>query len=123
MNNKGQVLVVFVILLPLVLLFITFIIDLGRLYTEKRNIENNIESSINYGLNNESKENLEEIITSMLNDNIEDVDSLDVKNLSDRITVSLKKTYPSLFKITKIKDSYTIESTYTGYKQTKRIEG
>ena len=122
MNNKGQVLVVFIILLPLVLLFITFIIDLGRLYTEKRHIENNIKSSITYGLNHESID-LEKKITSLLNDNIENIDVLDVEISSDYITVTIKKSYPSLFKITKIKDNYVIDLTYKGNKKTKRIEG
>ena len=58
MNNKGQVLVVFVILLPIFLLILGFVIDYGLLYSEKKNIDDSTHDALNYYLNNLDDSNI-----------------------------------------------------------------
>ena len=48
MNNKGQVLPIFVILFPIIILIVTYIVDIGLMYTEKRKIENTTYDARNY---------------------------------------------------------------------------
>ena len=42
MNNKGQTLVTFIIILPILLIILALVVDLGFIYIEKRNIDNNV---------------------------------------------------------------------------------
>ena len=66
MNNKGQALVTFILVLPIILIIISLVIDYGVLSIDKRKISNNIKSSIEYGLTNIKDDNIakdtEEII-------------------------------------------------------------
>lgn len=68
MNNKGQVLVIFVILIPIIILLFTLVIDIGNMYIEKRNINNNLKYAIEYS--NKNNTDIEEILNKNL-DNIE----------------------------------------------------
>ena len=69
MNNKnGQVLVAFMLMLPLILLFLGLIIDIGLVFIEKRKIENNIKSVISYRFESDLSENdLYSAIDNLLN--------------------------------------------------------
>lgn len=66
MNNKGQVLVVFVIFIPIIILVFTLIVDIGNMYIEKRNITNNLKYAIEYSNKNDT--DIEEIINKNLDD-------------------------------------------------------
>lgn len=52
LNNKGQSLVLFVIMIPVLLLFMALVIDLGRAYNLKNNLDSSLELVIEYGLDN-----------------------------------------------------------------------
>ena len=52
LNNKGQTLVAFIILIPVLIMIFTLVVDLGLLSIEKRKIDNEIKSTITYGLKN-----------------------------------------------------------------------
>ena len=71
MNKKGQVLALFVILLPILILLVGLIIDTGLAYMEKRKIENLLYDTISYGLDhieeNDIKMKLKYLITENLN--------------------------------------------------------
>ena len=62
MNNKGQTLVIFVIILPILLIMLTLIVDLGFMYIEKRNIENNVSDSLEYYLVNIAEDDIDVVI-------------------------------------------------------------
>lgn len=71
LNNKGQSLVVFVILLPILLLFMAFIFELGNITYLKNKYENEIKSTIEYGLKHQEDENLESKLNRLLDENLE----------------------------------------------------
>ena len=52
-NNKGQALVEFIIVLPILLLIIMAIIDLGNIFVKKYSIENHIDAVYEMYLNND----------------------------------------------------------------------
>ena len=82
MNNKGQTLALFVIIIPLILLLFIYIVDIGNLYLEKRKINNTLEYALEYKKENK---NVEEYI----NKNIDDVDEIIV--LDDEIIIKKNK--------------------------------
>lgn len=122
MNNKGQVLAVFIILLPIVLLIFCLLVDLGMLYLEKRTIDNNLKSTISYGLNHFDDDNIEFKMGQILKENISDIDSLYIDIDENKIHITLVKKQPSLFEITSLKSNYEIKISYTGYLNDNKIE-
>ena len=113
MNSKGQVLVIFVILLPIFLMIFTFIVDLGMLSIEKRKVDNNTYDALEYYLDSNDKDKTIELIEN----NIIDVE-VDIKDSESNVEISVSKEYKGIFNI--IYDN-EIKITYIGNKETKKI--
>lgn len=87
-TNKGQVLVLFLLLLPFILIFMAMIIDYGLLLVNKKNIESNIEEILNEATsNNITKEQIE----FLLEKNITDINYKEVTIENKKITIRIKK--------------------------------
>lgn len=117
MNNKGQTLVIFVILLPIFLLILTFVIDYGLLSIEKRKIDNNTYDAVNYYLSNMNDSNIESKTHELLSANLDDVE-IKIEDKLDRVIVEVKSNYKSLY------NSITngeIIIRYIGLKSSKEI--
>ena len=119
MNNKGQTLVIFIIILPILLMIFTLIVDLGFLYIEKRNIDNNVYDSVEYYLDNITDENIENKINKLLNKNIKDIDDIIINETDEYIEIKVSKIRKSLFSI--ITKDNQINITYKGIKESKKI--
>ena len=63
LNNRGQSLVLFIVLIPIFLLIMTLVYDIGNYVYEKNRLTNSVYMAISYGL-----------------DNIDEVTSVDVDN-------------------------------------------
>lgn len=118
MNNKGQSLVIFVILLPILLIMFTLIIDLGFLYIEKRNIKDNVFLSAEYYLDNIDDIDIQKKVEKLLNKNINDI-NIDIIEETNYIKISVSKTRKSLYSI--ILNSTDINVTYKIDKVNKKI--
>ena len=79
LNNKGQSLVMFIILLPILLLILTLVYDVGNAIYEKDRLSNTNYLTIEYGLNN-----------------IDTVTENDLKNLIEQNTSNLKYIYVTI---------------------------
>lgn len=119
MNNKGQTLVLFVILIPvLLLLFVTFY-QIGSIGLDKKKIEDSIETALEYGVNNLDSEllyvSMHDIIKES-NNGIKEKD-IEINVLGDEITVIVRKKYKVAF----IVDEEKVYS-YTGRKVNEKVE-
>ena len=119
MNNKGQTLVIFVIILPIILIILTLIVDLGFMYIEKRNIENNVYDSVEYYLENIDEDDIDVKVNKLLNKNIKDIDELIIDDKEDYVEIKLSKERKSIYSI--ITNDIKISVNYKGYKENKRI--
>lgn len=119
MNNKGQTLVIFVILIPILLIMLTLIVDLGFLYIEKRNISNNVYDSVEYYLDNINDIDINEKVKVLLNKNISNIETIDISETDEYIEINVLKTRRSLYSI--ITNSTDINVTYKGIKESKKI--
>lgn len=119
MNNKGQTLVIFIIILPVLLMIFTLIVDLGFLHIEKRNIDNNVYDSVEYYLDNITDQNIENKVNKLLNKNIKDIDDIVINETDEYIEIKVSKTRKSLFSIITKDNDITI--TYKGIKESKKI--
>lgn len=117
MNNKGQVLVSFIIILPIILILFTLVVDLGLLYVDKRNISNNVKDAVEYYLKNKEDLNVEENTKKLLNKNISDIE-ININNNEEFVEITVIKKQNRL-SIVSNNDEITI--TYKGIKDTNKI--
>ena len=117
LNNKGQVLVMFVLLIPIFLLVLVLIVDISNLFIKKNELNN-----INYL-----------VIDTILDKEIDDlkIKDLILKNDKDIIInkisinnavveINLEKEYNGIFSHLAGKKIYNIESNYKGYKENNK---
>lgn len=111
MNNKGQVLVLFIILLPIILLLLILTIEVGDIYLDKQKTKNTIKEIIRENL----KEPNSEIINTLITKNINDIEEKNVFISEDEIRIYIKQNKKLFGK--NIKIEYKIK----GIKQNENI--
>ena len=118
MNNKGQVLIIFVIILPILLIIFGLVVDLGLFALEKRKIDNNIYDAVDYYLDNIDNENVKINSAKLLESNLDDIE-IDIIDENDYIEIIATKNYKSLYTIISNNQEFNIK--YKGIKETKEI--
>lgn len=118
MNNRGQTLVMFILMLPLLLIVLCLVVDIGMLSLEKKRLENTLKDAIYYELNNQETDSniIKNRLTNTLSKNINNIKIKKVEITDNKvITVSISKEYKGIF--TKILKSnlFDITLTYKGY--------
>ena len=113
MDNKGQTLVAFVIILPLILLILLGILDYGLLSIKKQEITSALKDSIRYGINNKSNDKVIDDMKYLIYNNIDktDIELLDINN-NEYTSIHIKVKYHSLFNFLNINKS--IDLSYKG---------
>ena len=96
LNNKGQSLILFVLMLPVLLFVMILVIDMGNLMVEKQKLNNINYIMIDYGLSNLTKEDLEEYKYNYLKLNDEKIDKIKVSKTDNDITINLGKKESSM---------------------------
>ena len=112
MDSKGQTLVIFVLILPILLLLFALIWEVGNLGLTINKYETEIKDTIEYGLNHLDDENLEDILTNLLKANLEGDISVEINN--QVIKVNVKQKYDALFN-NLLNNRFDIDLTYNGY--------
>ena len=109
MKNRGQALVLFVLLLPIILLMFAFVIDIGLLSYSKKSINMKIEEIIEDGLsNNLSEREIHELLIKNIK-NIENKNIIKKENgLQITLQIKLNPIFPNIVN----QDKY--EVTYSG---------
>ena len=108
-NRKGQALVEFVLLIPVIILIIFGMIEMGNMLREKYLLENHLDTSITM-----YKEDKEELIDVYKDNNDFDIYFTSSGNLiTAHISKKIKLITPGL---NIISNPYTINSTRTFYK-------
>ena len=109
-NNKGQVLVLFLLLIPFILIFISLIIDYGTILINKKSLNLTIDEILKDAIdNNLTKEQINYLITK----NIDDITYKEIKMEDKKITIHItKKINGGFINIIK-KDLYEIDINKT----------
>ena len=113
MNNRGQSLVLFVLLIPLVLMILYAVYEIGRMTLLKHELDNINAIALDYGINKINDENIDLEIKELIEKNKNDIDQIDIRILDDKMYIVLedslsKRTY--LFK-----NIFIVKSSYVGY--------
>ncbi len=108
-NDRGQTLILFIFILPIILSLVLLLINYSVLSSEKLRLENNIKSAIEYGLNLKlnnlaiedgylTNDEIKNKLDYLLKQNIT-YDTLDILVNDTSITVTLTKKNNSFTKI------------------------
>ena len=124
LNNKGQTLVLFVVILPVLLLLLVLIIDVGKMIMLKLELNNISEIVLDYGIDNLDKENVQDELVNLVHLNKKNIDKVDVSIVDDKIYIDLEASGEGLFSGVVNATLFTIETNYVGYMNDgeKRIE-
>ncbi len=123
MDHKGQVLVGFLLLLPLLLILFVFVIDIGFMKVEERKLENTVKEAITYGLKQESpEEEVQQQVETMIRKNIDNIEFLDTVVTNGNIQVHLSTRQKNVFGIILNQRMYKIEKRYQGYLENETIK-
>lgn len=123
LNNKGQSLVLFILIIPILLGIMALVVDAGNVVNKKNEMENTIELVIDYGL--EDKYQKEEL-KLLLNYNLKDCNNtLDI--IDEKIIVTSTTYVEGIFSNILGFKGFFIESNYEGYlidekKEIKKIK-
>lgn len=118
MNKKGQVLVIFIIILPLLLLLVTLTISSGFILYERKKIDSNIELIIEEQLKKIDSANSEQI-SKQIKENI-NASFVNVNVVNNTITVQLTTNLTSPFSEF-LKHNKEIKLNYKGYIDNNQI--
>lgn len=122
MNNRGQSLVLFVLLIPLVLMILYAVYEIGRMTLLKHELDNINTIALDYGIDKINDENIDIEIKELIEKNKNDIDKIDIKILDDKMYITLED---SLSKKTSLfKNVFIVKSSYVGYMDNdkKKIE-
>ena len=121
LDKRGQVLVSFIIMMPIILLLLVIVIDLGLFGVEKRTVDDNVKTAVRYGVKNIKDENIENKILALLIKNIENINdnNIDIDVYNNYVKVGVNKKYNPLFNIS---NNLEINATYYGSINDSKIE-
>ena len=111
MNNKGQTLVLFVLILPIIIFIMLLVIDVSNMFITKQELNNINKIVLNYGLDIIEEENIDSKLEELINKNIS-VNEHTIRIDNGIIEIELKKNIQGI--VTK-KKIYEVKSTYKGY--------
>lgn len=122
MNHKGQVLVAFVMILPVLIILIGMLYDFGNVGLEKRKAVSSIKDTITYGINHIKDENIENKMTNLLKENIKNIEKYKIEIKEDTIKIDLIIKVDGNFKHLFDKNLYRIKLSYQGYIEDGKVK-
>lgn len=114
MNNKGQTLILFVLLIPLIFITLLIVIEFSKIYLDKQKTINIVKDTIEYGLKNIKEEKINEKLNNLIDANIKYEDKT-IFISEDEIRINITKEQKIFKKI------YNIKYTYKGIIKENKI--
>ena len=115
LNNKGQSLVLFVIILPILLLILILVLDIGKAISLNKELNNINEIAMNYGLDNLNKESLEDELYKLIKLNKNDIDNVEISIDNEKIYIKMDEKIDGIFTNFIDIPIFNINLSYVGY--------
>lgn len=124
LNNKGQSLILFVIVLPVLLLIAIFVIDMGRVIVKEQELNNISNIVLDYGLDNLDKVDISNELQELVKLNNSEIDEVNVFIEDNKIKLKLKDNVDGIFSNLINISIFNVKSSYVGYfeNENKKIE-
>lgn len=113
LNNKGQSLVLFVLIIPVILLILVLIVDMGNAMVKKNELDNVCYLAMDYAISNELDSDLYEKIINLVKRNLDDVSSINIDFSGDIFNITVKRKINGIISEKLILTE--ISSSYNGY--------
>jgi len=113
-NKKGQVLVLFVLLIPILLSCLTLVIDVGINYNTKRKVSNVTKDILEYGLNNIQNNNIEKEMQKLFKENLSSEHTVIINKSNNQIEINIDGKVASIFSYLIEDAKYAFDITYVG---------
>lgn len=113
LNNKGQSLVLFIVILPIILFMFVLVYDIGNAIYEKNRLSNVNYMVTSYALDNENIS--ESDIVNLINKNVNGLSNIKVIINDDKVNISLSKNIKGVFGRMFDFNLITAYSEYIGY--------
>ena len=115
MNNKGQSLVLFVILIPILFMILFMVYEVGRMALLKHELNDINYLVIDCVLDKTINENNTDDIKELINKNKSDIDNIEVKIEDEKIYVTLEDSINTKVSLIKSSQIFKVKSSYVGY--------
>ena len=115
MNNKGQSLVLFVILIPILFMILFMVYEVGRMALLKHELNDINYLVIDCVLDKTIEENNTDDIKELINKNKSDIDNIEVKIEDEKIYVTLEDSINTKVSLIKSSQIFKVKSSYVGY--------
>lgn len=120
LNNKGQSLALFIVIIPVLILVGIYVIDIGNLKYNENKLENVNYLVVNEALTNIDKVEIDDIKKLIEENGIKDVNSNIIMG-ENEITIKLEKKVKGTFGTIINKNLYNIKSTCRGSLQDGKV--
>ena len=114
MNNKGQSLILFVLMIPLIFLILVLVYDVGSMVLLKLELDNINKLALDYGITNISNDDITDELKEMIEKNKSDINSIDVTLDDEKIYITLKDSIETNINLIKDISIFEIKSSYVG---------
>jgi hypothetical protein len=115
MNRKGQVLVFFIILIPILVALAAYSVDMTYIYYRSTKLNNLNHMVLEYGLKHIKDTDVRKKMDDLLDKNDSDIDDYEIVIIDNKISISANKKIDSIFGKAINIDVYHLSSSYVGY--------
>ncbi len=117
MNNKGQSLISFVLIIPVILLILFMVYDIGNMILLRLELDNINYLVIDYGLDKLDDTELNFKLNEMIKKNKDDIDIISVSISEGKIKISLEDRLDNKLSLINKFKTFNVKSNYIGYRE------
>ena len=115
LNNKGQSLILFILILPIILLILILVIDVGRMIVLKNELDSISGIALEYGLERLDEDDLEIKIKNLIELNIKDIDDIEIVFEEEKIFLNISEKNDGILSGFVNISAFDINVSYVGY--------
>lgn len=117
MNSRGQSLISFVLIIPIILMILFMVYDIGNMILLREKLDNINYVVIDYGLDNIDDLDLNAKLNELIKKNKDDIEVVNISISEGKIRITLEDRLDNKFSLISKFKTFTIKSSYIGYKE------
>ena len=115
MNNRGQSLIAFVLIVPIILLLILMVYDISSMVLLKKELNDINYLTLDYAINHMDDESIYDKLHEIISKNKMDIDEVNIQIEDDKVFITLKDNINNKLSLINKVRIFDIESAYVGY--------
>ena len=115
MNSRGQSLISFVLIIPIILMILFMVYDIGNMVLLREKLDNINYITIDYGLDKLEDNDLANKINEMIKKNKDDIDIINISISDGKINIILEDRLDNKLSLINKFKIFNVKSSYIGY--------